>query len=1053
MPDLIKQLAQLIVDDNAILLVGAGFRQAADQLHSTDQIAAALAQRIDYQRADRSLHAVARDYEVLRGRRELVLALRAELEKLGSQPSPLMQLLADAVLPHSKVITNLFDQALERTLETFGKPYVLIVRDTDLTSFDESKITLIKMQGDIDQPDSLVITEDDIDQFIERLPTISDLIRSFFATKVLIFLGYNLESELFKRFFRQVARKMNAFSRPAYAIAAEPLDEVTTRYWEQQNVHIHRQEPMDFLAALTEAIQTIEGTAEGPPPNPLAHLAAGHQPPPERPYKALESFTEGDSAIFAGREAESESLTNRILAHRLTVVYGESGSGKTSLLQAGVRPRLAQQRALLANLSLDPDQPLMREILNCLQAAAIPAGLPRQEIEDPAALIRAYQETLGGPVVLAIDPFEQILSAYPPDGQSAVAAILKSLLADDSLDVRIVLVIREDFLGHMHALERQIPGLLTVRFRLEKLGREAARAAIVEPARVFKIKWEEPLIQTLLDELNTGNGGGIWPPQLQIICDRLYNAAQEESGAQENFRITTELYARLGGASRLLGDYLEEVIAKFPSEQRELARRLLGALVSSAGTKQRLALTELARAAEVAPESADQILRRLTSERLVQRFARPASDRRAARDEYELVHDYLAWRIIESLGPEFWERQKAREIVRLAALEWQARGRLLGHDDLRLVSAQAQHVQFSPVEMQLLYASTAGAGVATETWQNNLSQSEQQEILLRLMAHPEPSVRQEAIMRLGMLSGEVVSQTLAQTALEDDDRQVRTAAALAIGQAKADGEATFDAGAVSSLVADQTNAGISASAKETLAIARDRSPDIQSALPARLRRSIQFRVWVMRWERSQRAIAGAVLQGLQFGFWGLAFGMGVFLGLFNAGATLASNLALRIYLGVALLGMSLAGVMGALAVSAGTFVQQALRSLQDREQPARTWALTSLSSGLFFSLGLVLVGAVSAGTPRPGKTMLAGLLIGVSIAAAASQPWLKGRLLRLALTAFISVAAFVLIGYLDLFFNRSIGWLLLMGLGCGVGFYLGLNPLTTQNHHPAKEAL
>ncbi len=71
---------------------------------------------------------------------------------------------------------------------------MLIVRDTDVSFFDESKLTLIKIQGDIDQPDSLVITEDDVEDFISNLPTLSDVVRAFFATKTLIFLGYDLES-------------------------------------------------------------------------------------------------------------------------------------------------------------------------------------------------------------------------------------------------------------------------------------------------------------------------------------------------------------------------------------------------------------------------------------------------------------------------------------------------------------------------------------------------------------------------------------------------------------------------------------------------------------------------------------------------------------------------------------------------------------------------------------------------------------------------------------------------------------------------------------------
>ncbi len=706
MADFVDKLARLIVTDNAILLVGGRFRLSADQPLFIDQIAESLAAQIDYKREDRSLSAVARDYEVLRGRRELVVAVREAVEKLGVAASPLMELLSDAVLPFSKVITSRFDQVLERTFDGSGKPYVLIVRDTDLTSFDESKITLIKMQGDIDQPDSLVITEDDIDQFIERLPTLSDLIRAYFATKALIFLGYDLESELFKRFYRQVARKMSSFGRSAYAIVAEPLDEVTTRYWEQQNVQLHQQDPLAFLEELANTIGDLTGTPEGKPVNVLVGLAPETPPLPPRPYKGLEPFTAADSPIFAGRAVESDRLANRILANQVVVVYGESGSGKTSLLQAGVRGRLAGRRALLVDLVPDPDVPFRASVEAGLERAGGDAGLRPPSAADLPGKMRAYQTLIDGPVVLVLDPFEQVLVAYSNEARAEFTTALQTLLAEVELDVRVVLVLREDFLGQMQQLERQLLGVFDVRYRLEKLGREAAREAILEPASAFEVSWEAALVETVLDDLEPDGAAGISPPQLQLLCDRLYTAAREETrspGAKDSLEITTALYDRLGGAPRILGEYLDEVIAAFPAEQRPAVLALLGALVTSSGTKQRLGLEELARAAETSRPEAQGILEGLAARSLVQRYERASGSESPPADQYELVHDYLALRIIETLGPDFWEAQKARETLRAALPEWAGRARLLGPDDLRLIRSQSGRVRFSGPEFELLF--------------------------------------------------------------------------------------------------------------------------------------------------------------------------------------------------------------------------------------------------------------------------------------------------------------------------------------------------------------
>lgn len=415
MSNLMTQLADLIIRDNMILFVGTGLRHGHGELSMVQQIAEALARRIDYQRSDRSLSAVACDFEVLHGRQALIQALMDELQKLDREPSPVHQLIVASMLEHTKVVTTRFDCILERTLEQFQKPYVLIVRDNDLPFFDESKITLIKMQGDINQPDSLVITEDDSDAFLSKLPTLSDVIRAFFATKTLVFVGYDLSSDLFKRFFRQVNRNLSVFSRTAYAIVPEPLDEVEVGYWASQNVKICPDEPLAFLEALSQAVKEATSRTLSIPRH---SLKAPQATLPPRPYKGLLSFTVKDRLIFVGRAEESQRLSNRILAHRSTVLYGESGSGKSSLLAAAVSPLLAQRGALLAVVEPLTKKPLAALIQERLTQVAQAAGLSGGNSggEDTSSqlpvMIRAWQRQLDGPIVIAIDHFESFFLRY-----------------------------------------------------------------------------------------------------------------------------------------------------------------------------------------------------------------------------------------------------------------------------------------------------------------------------------------------------------------------------------------------------------------------------------------------------------------------------------------------------------------------------------------------------------------------------------------------------------------------------------------------------------------
>ncbi len=485
MPDLVSHLAQLIVEDNAILFVGSALLGEQGKQAAVEQIAAALATRADFQGTASDLSAVAEYFQDRKGRGELLRALQEELAKLALQPDPIHNLVADAVLPTTKVITTRWDQLLERALEQYGKEYVLIVRDKDVPFFDETKITLVKMQGDIGQPESLVVTEEDIEAFFDRLPTLSDVIRAFFATKTLVFLGYDLNSELFKRFYRKLLRNVGSFSRTVYAIVPEPLDEATTLHWQQRNVQIHAQPPTLFLQALGQAVKAL-----GPATRPVPQ-----QPPlPERPYKGPASFTEADERIFRGRSEETMRLLNRVLANRTVLLYGESGSGKTSLVQAGLAPDLARRGALLVIETADGTEPLVERLRKALREAASAYGLLLGAADDLPTMIQRVQPALQGPLVLVVDQVEQLFMLPEGDALAALRA-LQALVEDERMDVRLLLVLREDFLGRLHALESQLPGLVDARFRLERLSREAARSAIEEPAREFGIVWEPALVR------------------------------------------------------------------------------------------------------------------------------------------------------------------------------------------------------------------------------------------------------------------------------------------------------------------------------------------------------------------------------------------------------------------------------------------------------------------------------------------------------------------------------------------------------------------------------
>ncbi len=1046
MQPLIEELAELILKDNAILFIGSHLGTGSSGLPMVERIADALAARIDYKRADRTLPAVARDYEILQGRAALILALREELTRLQDGPDPIHQLIADAVLPTTKLITTRFDQVLESALTQFAKPYVLIVRDTDVPFFDESKVTVIKIQGDIAQPDSLVITEDDVDAFITNLPTLSDIVRAFFATKTLIFLGYDLNSTHFKRFFNQVTRNLSVYRRTAYAIvpqASEGMDDIGQRYWKNQNVEIVIHDPLAFLEALSQAVKSVtlattpkQRESPAPPAPPL----------PPQPYKGLQPYGQDDAAIFAGRGQESMQLANRVLANRLTILYGESGVGKSSLLRAGLGARVAAQRGLLAVAQPEADTPLVENLRRSLLAEAKRTGLFPESGGALSDLIRSAQRSLDGPVVLAIDQAEQFFLVYSDEERAAALRQLQGFLADRSLNLRFVIAIREDALGRLQPLEAILPNVLNVRYRVERLGREAAREAMENPAELYGVQWEAALVQRLLGDLTDSATGGVGPPQLQINCERLYQEtlARHPTPPQT---ISLALFESLGNTTTLLGDYLTQSVQTLESAQQPTARNLLGALVSSSGVKQRLALDDLARFVNRPAVEVQTILNGLVERSLVRHITlAPVADRQSGTgDEFELSHDSLIPRVVSWLGDDFWATQKAREILRQAAPEWSKRARLLPADDLRLATQRKSQLQLTPVEAAMLYASAVTYDIATDVWQEAVPPDERRAILLSLLDHSDSRAREQAARRLASIPDPESGEKLGKQALLDPESAVRAAAITSLAAQLEQAGAGVAGQGVAAVAAGLGQPATDAIAREALVTLRDLAPASDPLLPAERRVIIRRKVWLARWKRHAEGILLATIRGVQGGFWGLGLGMGIFLGL---NIFIADGFTLQLLLqnldsilfGISV-GIPNAGLIGALAGGVTAFAGAVARSLSDKIIKERIWLVQIAAGALSTCLGWLIFAFVMP--PKGvdlGQTLSAGFVLGALLAAGAAIPFPPARIVRLLLSLLAGVTAFVLLGALSLIYNAVPWWLIVMGLVAGAGFYWGMNP-------------
>ena len=389
---------------------------------------------------------------------------------------------------------------------------------------------------------------------------------------------------------------------------------------------------------------------------------------PPSPFKGLAAFEDSDldALLFFGRGRESEVIAANLIASRVTVLYGPSGVGKSSVLRAGVAHRLRREQGaaviVYATWTGDPVAALVEA-----------AGGSGESLVDALA---DAADRAGGDLYVILDQFEECFLYQERGG--AFASQLAELL-QRGLRVNVLIGIREDALARLDALKASIPNLLSNRLRLERLDRLAGEAAILGPIQRYNelvphdeaVAVEPQLEQAILDQVTAGKvdlgstGRGvaltvhdekrIEAPYLQLVLARLWDVERERGSRVMRFATLTEL----GGAERIVQDHLERAMAELSPQEKVAAAAMYHFLVTPSGTKIAHGLSDLAGYASVEEREAGDVLRRLTAERIV----RASSENGPSTTRYEIFHDVLAGAVVAWRTRYEGERALAEERV------------------------------------------------------------------------------------------------------------------------------------------------------------------------------------------------------------------------------------------------------------------------------------------------------------------------------------------------------------------------------------------------------
>jgi len=399
----------------------------------------------------------------------------------------------------------------------------------------------------------------------------------------------------------------------------------------------------------------------------------------ESPFKFLDSYSKEDKDIYFGRNQEVDELYARMFQSKTLLLYGISGTGKSSLVHCGLSNRLNDADWL--PISIRRNASVVESLFASIQRLSLsdlPSDIPHNA-KGLKTVLRSLYLDYFKPIYIVFDQFEELFIFGMKDERDNLSRLVADVLSSD-INCRFIFVIREEYLANLTEFEQVIPNLFQNRMRVEKMSHSQARETIEGPCKVAGISLQNEVADKILSSVSP-DGRQIELTYLQVTLDRLYRigaAKALDDGGQ--IRFTLDMLNEIGAIGDLLGNFLDEELSKMANPADAVV--LLKALVSTEGTKRQSTIAEL----ELNIRTFGHTISKSSIVELVAQFV----DLRILRDKnengrYELRHDALAKKIFEKITLIEKELLEVRQFIEGSFRSYQNRKRLLTEEDLQYV--------------------------------------------------------------------------------------------------------------------------------------------------------------------------------------------------------------------------------------------------------------------------------------------------------------------------------------------------------------------------------